>query len=335
MEIYLLIVAIVLVILLTRAYNRKSEELTKRLDDLQSEVEHLRKLVRSVPGNLSEASQKEAPPIMKTTPVPETAEVPPKPRTIPPPFPSDVPPAKPPLFSTPSPKATVSPINWERFMGVNLFAWIGGFVLFLAAAFFVKYSIDNNLISPQIRIAVGVLLALALLLTGLRLSMKEYRVSAQTLCSTGILILYVDVFASHIFYHFIGITTAFLLMILVTAVAFFLAVRLDAKVVAILGLLGGFLTPPLLSTGVDNPLGLFSYIFILDAGLIAIALRKKWRFLIFFAAFGTILMQIGWIAEFFKVEKVQTAWNIFAAFVALFVITLFASKNCSRLIIGF
>jgi len=216
-------------------------------------------------------------------------------------------------------------------MGVNLFAWIGGFVLFLATAFFVKYSIDNNLISPEIRIALGSLLGIALLIGGLRLSIKQYRVTAQTLCSTGILILYADVFASYSFYHFLDVTAAFLFMIVVTAIAFILAVRLDAKVVAILGLLGGFFTPPLLSTGQDNPVGLFSYIFILDAGLIAIALRKKWTFVIPLAAVGTILLQIGWASQFFSVQKIWTAWTIFFVFEFLFVIAFIFAKRLQQI----
>ena len=63
-------------------------------------------------------------------------------------------------------------------------------------------------------------------------------------------------------------------MALITTTAFLLAVRLNALVVAILGMLGGFLTPILLSTGQDNPLGLFGYIAILDAGLIVVALQS-------------------------------------------------------------
>jgi uncharacterized membrane protein len=318
MTIFALVIVVVLIAFLARLYNRKINELSSELKLLQSELEKLKELS----GTRTETP--EHPPAAEIR-VPE----PPKPAT-PPPFPSEVPP----IIENPAPpprmESRTPAVNWERFMGVNLFAWIGGFVLFLAAAFFVKYSIDNNLISPQIRIALGVLLAIALLVIGLRLSLKQYRVSAQTLCSTGILILYVDVFASHIFYQFIGITFAFGLMILVTAAAFFLAVRLDAKVVAILGLLGGFLTPSLLSTGVDNPLGLFSYILILDAGLIAIALRKKWRFLILLAAVGTVLMQIGWAAEFFKVEKVDTALKIFATFEFLFLFGFFIARKMGQ-----
>ena len=177
----------------------------------------------------------------------------------------------------------VSTIDRERFMGVNLFAWIGGFVLFLATAFFVKYSIDNNLIHRNS--SRGWIFAWNLFIDR-RIAAFPETISSNSsdLCSTRILILYADVFASYSFYHFIEVTPAFLLIIAVTAVAFLLAVRLDAKLVAILGLLGGFFTPPLLSTGHDNPLGLFSYIFILVAGLIAIALRKKWTFLISLAA---------------------------------------------------
>src|SRR5712664_2763904 len=58
-------------------------------------------------------------------------------------------------------------------------------------------------------------------------------------------------------YHFafFGLIPTFLLMTLITAVAFLLSVRLNAIVVAVLGIAGGFLTPILLSTNQDNPLG--------------------------------------------------------------------------------
>jgi uncharacterized membrane protein len=92
-------------------------------------------------------------------------------------------------------------------------------------------------------------------------------------------------------------------MVLITSTAFLLAVRLDALVVAILGMLGGFLTPVLLSTGVDNPGGLFGYIAILDAGLIFVALHRRWFFLNALAATGTAFMQIGWAQKFFVDEK--------------------------------
>ena len=92
-------------------------------------------------------------------------------------------------------------------------------------------------------------------------------------------------------------------MVLITATAFLLAARLNAMVVAILGMLGGFLTPVLLSTVEDNPLGLFGYIAVLDIGLIIVALNRRWHFLFSLAALGTAVMQIGWAAKFFRVRK--------------------------------
>jgi len=203
-------------------------------------------------------------------------------------------------------------------MGVKLFAWVGGFALFLAVAFFVKYSFENNLISPQLRVASGFLAGVGLLVGGVFLKRKAYEVTSQTLCATGVVILYAVTFACRSYYEFTDLPTTFALMVLVTVTAFTIAVRLSALVVAVLGLVGGFLTPPLLSTGVDNPLGLFGYVAILDLGLAAVALRRRWYFLVGLGALGTVLTQVGWAASFFAVEKAGIALGIFLTFNLLF-----------------
>jgi len=205
-------------------------------------------------------------------------------------------------------------------MGVKLFAWLGGLGLFLGVAFFVKYSFEHDLIPPEVRVALGFLVGLALLVAGVRMAGKRYDVTAQTFCATGVVILYAVTFACRSVYHFqfFGLIPTFLLMTLITATAFLLAVRLDALVVAILGMLGGFLTPILLSTGQDNPLGLFGYVALLDIGLMAVALHRRWHFLVLFGAVGTVLTQFGWAATFFTVPKVGTAIAAFLVFDLLF-----------------
>lgn len=204
-------------------------------------------------------------------------------------------------------------------MGVKGFAWLGGFALFLGVAFFIKYSFDNNLISPQLRVAIGFLTGLGLLVVGVILSRKNYGALSQTLCATGVVVLYAVTFACRALYHFefFGPIPTFLLMALITATAFTVAARLNALVVAILGMLGGFLTPILLSTGQDNPLGLFAYIAILDTGLILVALRQRWHFLTALAALGTALLQIGWADSFFVREKYFEANKILIALAVL------------------
>ncbi|MEY2503960.1 MAG: hypothetical protein QOG27_240, partial [Verrucomicrobiota bacterium] len=247
--------------------------------------------------------------------IPSRPAMPPPPPSEPPPVPP-IPAFQPPPIAPPPPPPPVpaKPFDWEAFFGVKLFAWIGGFVLFLGIVFLVKYSFDNNLITPAMRVAIGTVLGLGLIITGWFTSTRGYRVSGQSLCATGVLVLYGNIFAAHVYYHLIALVPAFAAMALVTGAAFFLAVRMNAQVIVVLGLLGGFLTPVLLSTGVDNPTALFGYVAVLNAGIAAVALRKRWDYLVLLAAAGTILMEFAWVGKFFEPWKANTAFAVFIGF---------------------
>jgi uncharacterized membrane protein len=311
-----LAVAIWLIVRAVAARHR-IEELSRRVGALELEVFQLtksREAAAPAPG----AVPRPSPPVTPPAPAPAPpATAPPQmpvspalklaaalPTSAPPP--PVAAPSSPPAIPAPArpsePRERPAPaINWEQFMGVKLFAWVGGLALFLGVAFFVKYSFDNNLVPPELRVAIGFIAGLGLLVGGVMMSRKELPALSQTLCATGVVILYAVTFAAHSVYHFrfFGAIPSFLLMGLITAAAFLLAIRLNALVVAILGMLGGFLTPVLLATGQDNPVGLFGYIAILDAGLIVVALHRRWFFLTALAAAGTALMQVGWAGEFF------------------------------------
>ncbi len=207
----------------------------------------------------------------------------------------------------------------ESFLGVKLFAWIGGFVLFLGVVFLLKYAFDNNWITPAMRIVFGAVIGCLLIAAGWFTARRNYRVPGQSLCATGVVILYADIFGAHAFYGLLSLGTAFALMCAITVVAFLLAVWLDAQVVVILGLLGGFLTPPLLSRHVDDPLRLFSYIALLDIGIAAVALRKRWNYLFVLAALATLVLQLAWV-DGFTPSKATAGLLIFLGFEALFVL---------------
>src|SRR6266702_7332585 len=248
---------------------RAIEELKQRLLMLEARLHR-----EDVPGERPKvvAEPKPAAPV-----IPPVAMPPPLPVTVIPPMPETKPITSVEevhMETAPPPART---IDWEQFMGAKMFAWIGGFALFLGVAFFVKYSFEHNLIPPELRVAIGFLTGIALVVGGVALKRKENVVTAQTLCATGILILYAVTFACRSFYHFpfFGLIPTFALMSLITATAFLLAVQMNAHVVAILGMAGGFLTPVLLSTGQDNPLGLFEYIALLEIALLAVARRKE------------------------------------------------------------
>ncbi len=207
----------------------------------------------------------------------------------------------------PRPKASKPPelpkLNLEQFMGAKLFAWVGGLAMFLGILFFVKLSFERGWISPGMRVAIGFVIGVALLVGGvLTHRRRQYVVLGQTLCATGIVALYGVSFAAHSLYKLVPFDSplvTFAFMALVTVTAFLLAVRLDARVVAVLGMLGGFLTPPLCSTGVDKPFGLFSYIALLVVGVMAVVKHKRWMLMVPLAVGGTLLMQGGWLMRFF------------------------------------
>ena len=337
----------------------KIEEMARRLGALESEVLRLKEKPGSTRpvtpvatpattlDTLAQITQKrqegpstrpaQAPPVRE----PEKVISPPAPSLLPKPVPPAAPPPIPEFAAkqetAPPPFGkTVPAINWEQFMGVKLFAWIGGLALLLGIVFFVKYSFDRNWITPQLRVALGFLTGIGLLAGGTWLHRKkQYTVGAQTLCATGVVILYAVTFACRSIYHFqfFGVFPTFLLMVLITTTAFLLAVRLNALVVAVLGMLGGFLTPYLLSTGVDNPLGLFGYIAILDVGLIVVALNRRWFFLTALAALGTAIMQAGWADEFFVAgkyfegNKILIALTVLLGFNALYLAAAWAAKR--------
>jgi uncharacterized membrane protein len=276
------------------------------------------------------------PPVAATTASPPVVVVPPPPTRTPPPLPPvpaanhESAPSRPAIPSVPSqpslrppPSPVVAPepaFNWEQFVGVKLVAWLAGLALFLAAAFGLKYSFEQNLIPPAVRAGAGFVLGAGLLVAGVVLRRREYAVTAQTLAATGVVILYAVTFACRSLFHFeaFGPGLTFAVMTLVTAVAFGLAVRMDAQVVAVLGMLGGFLTPVLVSTGENNPVGLFGYLAILDLGLLAVAWRKRWDYLSLAAALGTAAMQFGWFLKFYSPDQVGVLQVVLPGFIAVF-----------------
>ncbi|HZH90250.1 MAG TPA: DUF2339 domain-containing protein [Pyrinomonadaceae bacterium] len=182
----------------------------------------------------------------------------------------------------------------EQLIGGSLFNWLGIIAVSLTVGFFLKYAFDNDWIGQRGQVLLGALSGGGILVAAERLRARGYRSYAYVLSGGGVLILYLTVYAARVFYELIGVFPAFLLMIAVTTTAVLLAARHHAYAIAVLGLIGGFMTPALLSTGVDNQLGLFGYVALLDSGVLALAYFKRWRSLNHLAFFATVLTFAGW-----------------------------------------
>src|SRR5436190_2788698 len=188
----------------------------------------------------------------------------------------------------------------EARIGGNWFNRIGVVAIFLGVTFFLKYAVDKEWIGPAGRVSIGVAVGLVFLILGERLR-KRYPSYAYGLTGGGVAVLYAAIwFASGKKYDLLSQPVAFVFMAVVTASASLLAARYNALPIAVLGLIGGFLTPILLSTGVDNEAVLFSYIAALDLGVLALAYTKQWRSLNYMAFISTVLMFAAWMVEWYS-----------------------------------
>jgi uncharacterized membrane protein len=214
---------------------------------------------------------------------------------------------QPPSFQLPD-------IEWERWIGVRGAAVLGGIVLAMAGVYFFQYSIAHGLIPPWLRVVIGTSLGLACI-AGAELRLRSrYEAAANALIGGGIVLLYSAFWASRSLYGLVDTPVAFVLMISVTAACTALANRHASLVIAMIGLIGGFATPALLSTGSDRPIALFAYILLLDACLLFVARRRGWPILAMLSLVGTLAYQAAWILDRMASDQLMIAIGVLAVF---------------------
>jgi uncharacterized membrane protein len=225
-----------------------------------------------------------------------------------PPLPSRAP-------SIPSPKK----IEWESLIGGRLLNWIGALATIIGIGFFLRYAFQNNWITPMMRVAIGLFVGASLLVGGNVSYKRGFKVFSQGLIGAGISILYLSVYASFNFYHLAPQRLAFLMMSAVTVLTLVQAFMFNSLAISILGWAGGFLTPFLLSTGESNETGLFTYIALLIAGLLAMAAFKgSWVVLQPLTLAATYLVYVLWYAKFYSPADLGTTVLFLSIFWSLF-----------------
>ena len=181
---------------------------------------------------------------------------------------------------------------------------IGGIAITVfGLAFFLKYAFEQNWVGPAGRVSLSYLAATAFLGVGDCCRRKGAETFGLYLLGGGIATLYLTTFAANQVYDLIGPVPAFGFMLLVTVLAGALSLLYDTKWLSVLGLIGGFLTPILLSTGRDNQLALMSYMTLLNAGILSIAAFKRWTILNYMGFGFTWLLFSGWYVTYYEVEK--------------------------------
>ncbi|TAK56933.1 DUF2339 domain-containing protein [Patescibacteria group bacterium] len=193
----------------------------------------------------------------------------------------------------------------------------GIIAILFGVGFFIKFSFDNNLIGETGRVILGLIIGLGFIGTG-EWFYRKYPKYAFFLTGGGIAILYLSLYSAFGLYHMVEQLTAFLGMILVTLFSVVLSVRYNSVAIAGIALLGGFLTPILVSSSTVNDIGLLTYITLLDLGLFALAYFRNWKSLVWGCALGTLLLVGSWFFGHYDSSKLFMTEFYFTLYWAIF-----------------
>lgn len=247
-------------------------------------------------------------PTAEPEPVPATAAHPPEPRL---PTVEPGPPAK----------------KLEELIGERWLGWTGISILLFGAAFFLKLAFDNRWIGELGRVSIGLLAGLGFVYFGWRRHQTGWRTFSQIFTAGGVTLMYLSIYASYGFYDLIPIAAAFGFLALIVVQAHLLAVAYNAPAIALMGQIGGFLAPVLLSTGKDNYTVLFTYAALLNLGAVLVAIRRDWRWVGFVSYWFSQILFWGWHESHYHPEKV---WPAVAFQAALFGLFVFADFEAMR-----
>jgi uncharacterized membrane protein len=247
--------------------------------------------------------------------------------------PADIPTDAAPKPSHPAPARRASPRRaprpdeskpaFEQTFGRNWLLIAGVIIMVFGVGYFLKYSFEQGWVSPTMRVLMAYVWGLVFLGGGELFRRKGYRNYGLTVAGGGVAVLYFATFAAYRIYELIPSLPAFGLMILTTALAISLAVIYDVLALAALGLAGGFLTPVLLSSGQDRPLALFSYLTLLNAGVLATAFVKRWPLLAQLGFIATYIVYGAWWDTRFAPEKFAVAFVFLQLFFLIYALIPF------------
>ena len=208
--------------------------------------------------------------------------------------------------------------NIEKTIGENLISKIGIAITIIGVAIGAKYSIDRDLISPLARILLGYGVGLGLYAIGFRLK-RQYENYSAVLVSGAIAIGYFMTYLAYSFYALIPQVTAFAMMAGFTAFTVYTAIRYNKQVIANIGLVGAYAIPFLLSQGEGRAVILFSYITIINMGILLIAWKKYWKSVYYSSFLLTwLIFSLWFFAKYDIAQPFGTAFLFLCIFFLVF-----------------
>ena len=212
-------------------------------------------------------------------------------------------------------------VSIEYAIASNWLLRIGVLILVMGVGFFLMYSIDRGWIDKTGQVLISSVAGLAMLVAGVPMLGRKYHLFGQGLIGAGIATLYLSVFATRSYCEppLLDHTAAFALMMVITCLAGWIAVKFDSLLVAVLGILGGYGTPVMLQTGEPAYLSLYTYLLILGVGVLGVSYKKNWRLLNYLSFVGTYLLLFSTMHMWkYRPKDFWRVMPFLAAFFALF-----------------
>ncbi|GEN76739.1 DUF2339 domain-containing protein [Chryseobacterium hagamense] len=190
-----------------------------------------------------------------------------------------------------------------EFLKQNALTIIGIFTLVLGIGYFVKYALDKNWIGETSRVGIGVLAGTGIIGLGHFLR-KNYAVFASIITGGGIAVLYFTITIAFREYHLFSQMSAFGIICFITLICILISSFYNSETLNVFSLSGGFLAPLMISSGENNYLFLFSYLTILNIGMLAIAFLKNWKRAGWISFLFTTVYLAYWTAEHAEMRSV-------------------------------
>lgn len=229
--------------------------------------------------------------------------------------------------STRPPAPPATPSFLDKFiqrwvLGGNPLVKIGVLILFLGLAFLLRYAAEHAVLPLEWRYAGVAAMGIGLLLLGWRWRGRtdNYGLILQ---GAGIGVLYLTTLAAMKLHPLLPVEFGFAILIGVAAFAALLAILQDALALAVVAALGGFAAPVLASTGSGNHIALFSYLTVLNLGIVAIAWFKSWRALNLIGYVCSFALGSAWAAKYYREELFSSTEPFLLLLFVLYVLITF------------
>src|SRR5688572_17255490 len=212
----------------------------------------------------------------------------------------EIPPSEPPVYHEPQPdffaRFMQNNPDLEKFIGENLINKIGIAILVLGIGYFVKFAIDKEWINEIGRVFIGIL-AGGILIGIAHYLRKKFAAFSSVLVGGGLAVLYFTIAIAFHEYQIFSQAAAFSIMVVITGFSVLLSISYNRIELAVLAILGGFATPFMVSTGEGNYQVLFTYLLVLNIGMLVLAYLKGWKLINWICYGFTILLFSGWLGS--------------------------------------